>query len=220
MAIPSRSAPPASGFMASPPLSETRFADMTGNHGHADWRPYRPFVESSKAKPSHAKCKERTNLAARWPYASWGLRISVLGLLPRVGPSLTAAIRPTTCPGKMKRARRTGGFGRVSLRCLGIGGEVAVQSDDVSRRAYALDRPSTQCSRLPVPNKCGRAGRYRREGPVDRHGPNTPLPDLSRSQPPDPQAILRPRSLRISRAALWPGTPVTPPPGWAEAPQR
>lgn len=32
--------------------------------------------------------------------------------------------------------------------------------------------------------------------------------------------IRRPRSFRISRAALWPGTPLTPPPGWAEALQR
>ena len=29
---------------------------------------------------------------------------------------------------------------------------------------------------------------------------------------------LRFRSLRISRAALWPGAPVTPPPGWVPAP--
>ncbi len=28
----------------------------------------------------------------------------------------------------------------------------------------------------------------------------------------------RPASLRISRAALWPGAPVTPPPGWVPAP--
>jgi hopanoid-associated phosphorylase len=30
----------------------------------------------------------------------------------------------------------------------------------------------------------------------------------------------RPRSASISRAALWPGAPVTPPPGWVPAPQR
>jgi hopanoid-associated phosphorylase len=30
----------------------------------------------------------------------------------------------------------------------------------------------------------------------------------------------RPRSARISLAALWPGAPVTPPPGWVPAPQR
>src|SRR5690606_17524479 len=28
------------------------------------------------------------------------------------------------------------------------------------------------------------------------------------------------RSRKISRAALWPGAPVTPPPGWAPEPQR
>src|SRR3546814_10334221 len=27
-------------------------------------------------------------------------------------------------------------------------------------------------------------------------------------------------SFRMTRAALWPGTPVTPPPGWVEAPHR
>ncbi|HXV01789.1 MAG TPA: hypothetical protein VG166_14945 [Caulobacteraceae bacterium] len=30
----------------------------------------------------------------------------------------------------------------------------------------------------------------------------------------------KPRSARISLAALWPGAPVTPPPGWVPAPQR
>lgn len=36
----------------------------------------------------------------------------------------------------------------------------------------------------------------------------------------DQDLSFRPRSARISLAALWPGAPVTPPPGWVPAPQR
>ena len=36
----------------------------------------------------------------------------------------------------------------------------------------------------------------------------------------DQPLSFKPRSARISLAALWPGAPVTPPPGWVPAPQR
>ena len=114
--------------------------------------------------------------------------------------------------------RKTHAAFRIVASAGLVGG---LNADDRQRMVFKNEKRQTVFEAgNPNPVQIHRIGGARRQRQRSQHD-DMAKPDQSDAAT-APEAMSRARPLpisrRISRAALWPGSPVTPPPGWVDEP--